>query len=67
MGDEQQGTYERKRDMIQIEHWEADDYVINVKGVGLVGSTLNRRDAETAARWLAGTDLIERPKQENAK
>lgn len=38
---------------ITVERWEADEFVIVVNDIGVVGSTLSRKDAEIVSRWLA--------------
>lgn len=39
-------------DKVRAERWEGDEFVIVVDGLGAVGQTCSRRDADVIARWL---------------
>lgn len=40
------------KDKISIDHWEADEYVVSIKGIGVVGGTLHKLDAQFVKTWL---------------
>lgn len=44
---------------IEIEHWEADEFIITLNGK-VLGYSLNKRDAELIAGWLrsAAKDIL---------
>ena len=46
----------------KAEGWEADEDIIVVHGVGIVGSTLSRRNSGAVARWFNGAmaEIMER-------
>ena len=46
----------------KAEGWEADEDVIVVHGVGIVGGTLSRRNSGAVARWFNGAmaEIMER-------
>ena len=52
------------RTIIDLERWEADEYVITINGKP-VGQTLGKTDAMLVTRWLATSlkDLCEAVKQ----
>ena len=37
---------------IKIEHWEGDEYVISIHGIGIVGHTLHKKEAVVIQHWL---------------
>lgn len=37
---------------IAVELWESNEYVVIVDGIGVVGQTLSRRDADVVSQWL---------------
>lgn len=37
---------------VSVERWEADEYIVVVSGVGPVGQTLRKQDADVVAAWL---------------
>lgn len=43
---------------LKVELWEADEYVIVLEGVGPIGSTLHKTEANTIRNWLATTNLL---------
>lgn len=49
---------------IRIEHWEADEYVIVIDGIGVVGQTLSKYDAHVVSHWLKTAPEIFRRDQE---
>lgn len=39
-------------DKVSVEYWEADEYVISIQGIGVVGQTLRKKDSVIVKKWL---------------